>query len=286
MLKQVAIAIAVVLVVVLLVLGPVKLITHLRAVRDVANQTVDEISPDVQEAARVRVLLRDLDKQLLNYQEQIASAGEKADAAEERVTRNRNEIEDNRNILKRARGLIDGGPGPYDINNKSYTRDEVCADALARVRHVEALTSQLKVNEKMAEKLRAAEREGTTNLAKARALRDQKASELNTLEARLRNARLLAQVNDLTRGLRETPLGPSTELGKAFEAFRRRCRAAERQADHLATEARGGMVVDWAGGPDHTENVSAAIDRVLRAGPAAPDQAQPPNIPQLGPVAR
>ena len=286
MLKQVAIAIAVVLVLVLLVLGPVKLLSHVRAARDVANQTVDEISPDVQEAARVRVLLRDLDKQLLSYQEQIASVDEKADATEERVTKHRKEIESNREILQRARALLDAGPGPHDINGKRYSKDEVTTDALARVRHVETLTTQLEMHEKASEKLRAAEREGTANLAKAKVLRDQKAAELNTLEARLRNARLLAQVNDLTRGLRETPLGPNTELGKAFEGFRRRVRAAERQADYLATEARGGMVVDWAGGPDRTEDVKAAIDRVLRAGPAAPDQAQPPDIPQPGPVAR
>jgi len=87
---------------------------------------------------------------------------------------------------------------------------------------------------------------------------------LESLEARLRNAGLLAQVNDLTNKLHESPLSPSTELGRAFTEFEKRVRKEERRADYFAAESNNGLVVDWHGSAtDSTAEAKQALDRVL-----------------------
>lgn len=267
MMKALAIGLGGLVVVAGVILGPMTLANHFRAAREVVREELGQMSPDVQEAARIRVLLRDMDKNILDYREKLADVADRAQGAETATGRIQKELGTEKEILTRAKGLLDQGVDRYDIGGKPYTRDEVCADAKARLQNSEQLAKREEFQRRVAEQLRAAEREGRDNLLKAQQAKREREAELKDLEIRLANAGLLRQVNELTGKLDENPLGPETDLGQAFAEFRRRVRAAEGQTEYLAAEAKGGMIVDWNGTGNANKEVSMAIGQFLAGKP-------------------
>jgi phage shock protein A len=267
MLKSIAIGLGGLVVAAGLILGPMTVVNHFRAAREVVREELGQMSPDVQEAARIRVLLRDMDKKILDYQEKVAEVGERGTSADTTTSRIEKELESEKAVLTRAKGLLDQGLDRYEIGGKAYTRDEVCADAKARLQHSEQLANRAEFQRRIAEQLRVAEREGRENLLKAQQAKREREAELKDLETRLANAGLLRQVNELTGDLDENPLGPQTDLGQAFAEFRRRVRVAESQTEYLATEAKGGMLVDWNGTGSANKEVSHAIGQFLAGQP-------------------
>jgi hypothetical protein len=98
---------------------------------------------------------------------------------------------------------------------------------------------------KLVAKLREALAQSGTHLAEARRMKQQLLGEMETTRARLNNARLRKELGELNDGLREAPLGPSSDLARQMSAFRDRARQAELQADALLAESRSGGVIDW-----------------------------------------
>ena len=267
--KKLATGIAAALMLAALAFGPSTLSSHVRATRDVLRGELEGMTSDVQEAARIRILLRDMVGELLEYEgklEDVTSGAEAADHAAERAQR---ELDNHRDILTRAKALLDEGRQHYQIGGKSYTKEQLCSDAKARLRNCEQLQTTVTFQRDIANKLRSAEREGTTNLRKAEQLKVEREAELKELETRLANAGLLRQVNELAGKLDDNPIGPQTEVGEAFAKFRKRVRTAERQTDYVAAESKDGLVVDWNPDPVGDAVVSQAIGQFL-AGSAKP----------------
>jgi phage shock protein A len=240
-----------------ILLGPRPLWTTLRGARDVARDVLEENKTDVQRAAEIRVGLQDLDDKILAFGDKLAEVEGRARAAERRAHDVEEELGKQRGVLARSRQLLDAEQGTYRIGSHSYSRAEVNADALARLARCEQFTKQLDFERQVVKQLNDAVQEARTNLARARQVRQEKGAELTALEARLENAKLLQQVNELTRDIRTSPLGPQTELAQKFEAFERRVASAERRA---GPEPRGGDILDW----DENRGVPEARDAIAR----------------------
>lgn len=266
MIKMTAIGLAGVAIVAALALGPKAAYNHLRATRDVVRGELQGLSPDVQEAARIRVLIRDQDKSIIEYHEKVADVADQAESATSGLSRIIKELDEEGKILARAKMLLDEGRDRYEIGGKMYSRDELCTDANARLKKSEQLVKQLEFQRDVVAQLRAAERDGRANIVKAEQARREVVSTLETLEMRLANAGLLRQLNELTRGLDKNPLGPESDLQKALGELQKRTRKAERQNAYLAVEDRRGMVVDWDGtanaGPDPSDAIGRFLSRV------------------------
>ena len=243
------------------ILGPRKVLSHMVAGRELISSSVDEVSSDAQQAARIRVLLQGLDDDILEYQDKLADVEWQLADDRRVLQRLEAEIGNQREILAKERAMLQQDMPSYEIQGKVYSSRKVEEDALSRISHTKSLEQQFDLKRQVVARLEAALNEGRTNLAKAMTARREKVEELKVLEARLRNARVLSQVAEIAKDLGEAPLAPQSELGKALRTFEKRVRDAERRNDVLSTEARGGMVIDWEGGSDLS--ASQALDEFL-----------------------
>jgi phage shock protein A len=243
-----------------LVLGPRPLWTTLRGAREVAKGVFEDNKTDVQRAAEIRVGLKDLDDRIFSFGDKLAEVEIRARAAERRAGEVEQELEKQRGLLTRARELLDGEQDSYCIGGRTYARAEVNADALARLARCEQLTKQLTFERQVVKQLGEAVQEARTNLARARQVRLEKTAELTALEARLDNAKLLQQVNELAGELKAAPLGPETDLAQKFESFERRVASVERRARAAEADNRGGVVLDW----DSNKGAPEARDAIAR----------------------
>jgi len=252
----------VVLVLAALVLGPAALYSHVRAARDVVQAKIEDMAPDIELAARARVTLRDLDAKILEYQDKLGDVADRATSERSAVERIQKEAEANKAILREAKSLIAQERDHYLVGGKTYSKEMVTADVMARVRRCDLLGRELQTRRLLAERLAAAETQGRASLERAKQVKREKVAELESLEARLAHAGLLRQVNDLASKLNESPLVLDTEL-KPFAELERRVHREERRADYIAADANGGLIVDWHGSADSTAEAKQALERVL-----------------------
>lgn len=244
--------------------------SHVQAVQSESTERLSQVASDTHEATRIRGLMRESSEKILDHQETLSEAEGHRERTQSEVERLQREIAKQKDILAKAKVLLSESNGQtVDVNGKRYSRQQVEDDAVARVSHFKALSETLKLKDQVIGRLDTAIRDGRANLAKAKTIRQQNAEGLKILEIRLQNARVIESVATFTQGLSEDPLGPQTELGKAFRSFSKRVASLERRNDVLSSENRGGMVVDY----DNASNVSAiqAIDEVL--GQVVGDQA-------------
>jgi len=206
------------------------------------------VSSDAQEAARIRVMLRDLSEDVLDYQDKLADVESQIVADSRAAERLEKAIGNQREILTKEQALLGQDKQSYEIQGRTYTRKQVEEDALSRISHTKTLERDLDLKREVVARLNVALTDGRKNLGKAMATSREKAEELKVLEVRLHNARKLGEVAALGADLRDAPLAPRNELAEAFRGLKKRVRDAERRNDVLATEARGGLVIDWDGG--------------------------------------
>jgi hypothetical protein len=265
--KNLTIGAVIVTVLALVIIGPRSLWTTLRGTREVIHNAIEEGKSDVQQAAEIRIGLQELDDKIFRFDSTMAEVEGRAQAARQRVQETEQELATQKDLLARAKKLLDEPKDTYRVAGRSYTRAEVNADALARLSHCKQLLKQLDFDRQVARQLGDAVKEARTNLAKAQQVRQEKASQLVTLEARLENARLLEQVNELTRELKTSPLGPQTELAQKFEAFERRVATVERRIRTSGGGPAESPIIDWKNGSGTVAEARDAIARFLDGGP-------------------
>jgi len=236
--------------------------SHLRAFQSESAEKLSSVASDSHEATRIRVLLRDCDEKILEHADKLAGAeGHRARTRREIVDLRDDKSREKR-ILKRAKELLsDTTQTRLNINGREYSLRQVEDDAVARVSNVKALDEKIALAEQVGSRLDMAIRDGEANLSKAKKLRQEMAERLNLLEIRLKSARVIESVAAFTEGLSENPIGPQTDLGKAFRSFEKRVASLERRNDVVSSGSRGGTIVDY----ESTSTVSAlqAIDEVL-----------------------
>jgi len=259
--KSIIIGTLVVLAIGLVIFGPAKVRSHAIAGRERINKGIDEISPDAQEAARIRVLLWGFDEDVIEYRGKLADVEHQLSADRKAQKKLEAGIGSQREILSREQELLNEEQAAYEIQGRTYTRQQLEEDALARISHSKSLQRELELKNQVVAQLSVALRDGRKNLSKAMAARREKAEELTVLEARLQAANMLNQVAEIAKDLGDAPLAPRSELGKALRNFEKRVQNAERRNDGLSTDARGGLVIDWDGGIG--VNASQALDEFL-----------------------
>lgn len=247
-----------------LILGPTGLWSHIRAGLLGAKETVDEYSPDAHEVARIRVLLSDMDRDIEDYEQKILDIADQAAKTGTQAAAIQEELDSQKAILAKAKQFLDSSEEKFEIGGRTYTRAELTMDASARLKRSEQLAKDLQLQEDLAAQLANAEKEGRQNLAKAREVRREKANELQVLEARLTNARLIQQVADLTRELSQSPTGPDSELAKAFDSFEKRVGRLERKALNAQHGTHDPALIDWEGStPNEASKISDQIAAFL-----------------------
>ncbi|MDA3873208.1 MAG: hypothetical protein PF795_04545, partial [Kiritimatiellae bacterium] len=256
-------------------LGPAKVFSHMNASRDRMQETVDQVSSDKQEVARISALLRQHDETILEYQDKLSDLESQLVDDRKGVDQLASEVEEQRKILTKTREMLEDNASEYTIQGRTYSRHDVEQDALARISHAETLEQRLDLQRQVVRKLEGALADGRENLGKAMAVRREKAGELKTLAARLQNARVLAEVSDIARDLGSVPLAPQSELARAMRNLEQRVRKAERHSEVTESESQDGLKVDWAGKTTHDAKKALdeflAADPVAAADPAAPD---------------
>jgi hypothetical protein len=228
---------------------------------------VDEMSSDVQEAARIRVQLRDVDEGIVRNQDVLADLAAEGQAAERAIA----EIEQRRatdvDRLKQGKTLLDQGREAYVIAGRKYTRAEVSADAAHRLdqckENDEAIVAHRKIRDEAAIRVK----EGEALILKARAEKQKAEVSLNQLVARINNARMMGRLDELTGKFQAA--GASSELGKSLAAFRKRAEKIERRNAYYHGAATSGTIVAWEAAGAADESVRGAIGDYLKGHPEA-----------------
>lgn len=258
-----------------LVLGPASAWTSLRGSREVARERIEQGKPDVQRAAEIRVLLRDMDEQLFRYTDQLAEVEEQASGTKQEIAELERQLERERTRLAQARDLLAGDESRFRIGGRWYDRQEVRDDAKLRMRRAKRLAADLGTRRQVAEQLGAAVEEGKGNLAEARRVQRSKIDELTQLEARLENAKLLEKVNELAHQVQGDVLGPRTQLGRKFGDLERRVRQTERRARRGQDLELSPAPIDWESEEETASDIIADIDRFLGREDEAGDSGEP-----------
>ena len=259
--KSIIIGSLVLLALAIAVFGPQKVLSHMTAGRERLSAGIDEVSSDAQEAARIRVLLRKADEDILEYQDRLADVQSQLAADGRTIKRIEMEIANQRDILGKERDMLQQDKPSYKIQGRSYSRSQVEQDALSRMNHAKSLEKDLDLKRQVVSRLQRAVADGRKNLDKALAARHEMAGELKVLVTRLDGARVLNKVNEVAKNLSEAPFAPQSEIGKALKAFEKRVRKAERRNDAFSTEARSGVIIDWEASAG--TNVSQALEEFL-----------------------
>lgn len=249
-------------------MGPANLWTTLRASRNSAGEALENAKSDPQRVAEIRVELQDFDEQIHRFADELGKVESRAAATDRQVQELDKELAKQRDVLTRAKSMLDENRDTYQISGARYSRAELNADAHVRLGKCEQITRTLETQRAVAKQLNDAVAEARTNLTNARLSRQQKAVELVALEARLENARMLQQVNELTSRLKSAPLGPKTELARKLEAFEQRVASAERRAASTGVDVKGGSRIDWDGKAGAAPEAGDAIARFLAANPS------------------
>jgi DNA repair exonuclease SbcCD ATPase subunit len=247
-----------------LVLGPGLLWTHLRTLRTQAVEGWEQTMSDDDLEAHIRVQVRDLDRQLQDYRIKAGKVAERAAAVEVNIQDLEKQLATRKQRLGRIQELLDHGKGNSTIAGRTYTPREIEEEGKILLDACRRLEQRLTDARKLVAKLREALTQSGSHLAEARRMKQQLLAEMETTRARLNNARLGKELGELNEGLREAPVGPSSDLARQMSAFRDRARQAESQADALLAEPRSGGIIDWeATGPDG--DVRASIQQYLQS---------------------
>jgi phage shock protein A len=254
-----------VLVLGLFLLGPGEVWTTVLGSREVVQDEVEAAKPDVQRAAEIRVLLGNMEEQSLEYADKLAEVEQRAADARQRQQTLKRRLASERSRLEQAQELLKSDKQRFTIGGQTYTREAVNTDARQRLKRARRIEQQLETQREVVQQLVGAVETGRHELARAKRIRKQKAAELESLEARLQNARLLKRVNELSDDLRDgDALGPKTRLAEKFDSFQRRVRRTERRA-RVQQEGADTGVVDWDGTAESAESTRRMLERYLHA---------------------
>lgn len=276
MFKAILAGIAALLVIGFMVLGPDEASTTVRGARDVARDEIEKAKPDVQRAAELKVLLRDSAGQAQSYAEKLSDLENRAATARKRADSIRVRIGQQRTTVAKAKQLLGSEDDSFVIAGRRYSRTEVVADALERVERADQLRDRLQQQEQLMDQLNHAAREGRGNLEQAKALHTQMATDLAAMEVRLASAKLLVEVNQLTRELEGSQWEPQTELGRKFAMFKQRVESVERTVEYFDDGAGEEGLIDWGDvkhpGDDPVDRIDRFLDETQDDTQSAPDK--------------
>ena len=210
------------------------------------GREIEEAKPDVQLYAEIQVGLEDFDQQIRDYESRLSEVERKREDTSQQLTQLRRQLKNERRILAQAKTLLDEDHEYHFVNTRRYSRSEIHADALVRLEHCQQLDGKVRTVTQSLAQLDTAIAESRRILTEAQTARSAKLAELQTLQARLENAKLLDQVHELTDSMRISPRHVETELARRFDRFEERVERAERGANKIGpVSAAGAGTIVW-----------------------------------------
>ena len=245
-----------------LVLGWDSVSTTVAGANKGVQEAFEEAKSDVQKAAELEVLLEKLGSDIEEHADKLAEVEERQEKWVGHGEQIEQELVKQQGILRRAKRMLDGTEDQFRIGGRSYTREELNEDALARVDHCKRLDQEATSARCVVEQLEGSVQQGRKALSQSHSQRRQLAAKLATLTARLGNARMMAEVNDAIAQLRSSPFEPQTKLARELARFESRVRDVERDLERKARTCQGDMIVDWEGGA-RPKDARSAITELL-----------------------
>ena len=122
-----------------------KFATKVRALRDVANDQLDDAKGQTVRAAEIRVLLRDFNKSVEEYSARVADIDDQAKDAEAELAQLRTDSQAKLAILRQAKVMLnDAAKVQFAIGGHPWNRREVSDDAVRRASEFQRLQATIK----------------------------------------------------------------------------------------------------------------------------------------------
>ena len=246
MLRHIVIGIVIVAVLALLVFGAERSVSYVKGTRAIITERVDDSSPMVLEAARVRALMDSQSERILRYEDKTADLQARAELTAQSVTELHKRLSEQKQLLIRIKALLDEKKEAYVIGGHEYTRAEVNADALSRLEDSKRLQEEIEFQQSLLGDLNKAIDQGDKTLVAVRQKQHQLKDQLVRLEARNANADLRNEVATLTNSLASSPLTANSELEHAFQNYARRVAKKERRAGSRLSAASTRHLIDYS----------------------------------------
>ena len=275
--KNILIVLAAVFVAAVVVLGGEKTLSYLRGGRILASEHVDANSPMRLEAARVRALLDGSRQKAVAYEDRVFDLQGRAETSSQTVASLRAKLADEKRALEKARGLLAEARESYVISGRTYSHNEVSADAMKRIEECRRLEQDIAFQESLARDLAQGQEQGRKNLSEARRSLKQLETELARLETRNVNADVRLEIAALANGVSGAPIGAeSSELDRAFKNYERRVSQKERQAASRLATANTAHMIDYSESTAPADT-PAAITAFLGDAPTPAESAVEPG---------
>lgn len=257
------------------VLGPRAVWSHVAASRQVAKEAIERGAPDAELLARLRILVNKLAQAGDEYRAELGLVQHKHDqliADKEKAER---QLKSERDILGRAQEVLVSGQADVKIGNRLFTIEQVQADCALRLEHCQRLDAEVALKAKALDSLATTIARGRAKLNELESVRKSKLSEIESLEVRLQNAGMLAEVNAWTSRLEQTPEGLGQDFVAGIDELQRRVLTLESQADMSGERLAGPSIIDWTEPRESSADLAGEISRYLKSEPrgAAPDTA-------------
>src|SRR5262249_28913836 len=129
--------------------------TQMQVWRQKAQEVVAENTPDDQLETGIRVQMGELESQIQKYHTSVGKIADRAAAAQVRGEERQRQRDEEKKALSRIKRMLDEDAEPYRVGPRSYTREELKADGLARLNRCKALEEQVANQRKLTEQLEA-----------------------------------------------------------------------------------------------------------------------------------
>jgi len=241
-----------------LVIGPRLLWSHIRGVRDNAVKAVEDSLPDDQIVTQAENELKEFNTSVREYHLKVGAIGDQLATARAQAEKTSKQIDSEKKVLARIKQALDSSDSRFDINGRTYTREEVERDGQTRLTRCMSLEDQLRSQQKLIAELTKAHEDGRKWLAEAEQARTQRAAELQALKVRLTNARARGELNSKEL----SPLvNTDTDSGRQLTKLGDRVKKLERGNDYNSSTTKG--IVDWT---PPTAGTRDAISQYLKNG--------------------
>lgn len=249
-----------------LVFGPRAAWNHAAASRQAAQEAIERNMPDAELLARLRILVQRLTQSGDKYRAELGIVQRKHDQLAEEKAKVERQLQQEREILEKAQSLLASGNAEVKVGDRAYSIDQVQLDCKQRLEHCQQLDADIAVKAKALDTLSGTIARGRTQLSELESLRRSKLTEIDSLEARLQSAGMLAQVNVWTDRLERAPEGLGQEFASAVDELQRRVLTLESEADRSSEQLAGPALIDWSESRESAADLAGEISRYLGHG--------------------
>lgn len=243
-------------------LGWDSLVTSVTAVRDQIRSAINYAKSEPQQAAEIAVQLERVSEAIIRGQKKLAEIAATLEEWREKQPRLEDELARQEEFLSRARTLLHTSKDSFLIGGRRYSREELSADAVARVNRCKSLKAQLQQTREQIEQLERALREGQAAVSQAQQEAQTLESRLAVMKTRIERVQLQEQMAKVVGRLRVSAQldGAAAKLVERLDDLDVKLRAKELQIEQDAVSRQAGGLVDWENKRPAASDARALVD--------------------------